>query len=66
MQTYIVTLKFQHPAWDEKEGIPYEVTAKTKADAIKRARRMAENDGHAGPWVTASKGRQTFTATAAA
>lgn len=64
MKTYTVTLRYQHPAWDEKNGIPYEVTAKTKADAIKKARKQAESDGNTG-WG-ASKGRTTFTATEAA
>jgi hypothetical protein len=61
MQDYIVTLRFQYPGWDEKAGIPYEVSAKTKAEAIKKARKQAENDGHAGPWVR-DKGVKTFTA----
>lgn len=61
MKDFIVTLKFQFPAYDEKQGIPFEIQAKSKADAIKRARRQAEADGHSGPWVR-EKGRKTFTA----
>lgn len=62
MKDYIVTLKSQFPAWDEKNGIPYEITAKSKSDAIKKARRLAYDDGH----VMSGKGRQTFTAVEAA
>lgn len=61
MKNFIVTLRFQYPAWDEKDGIPYEIAAKTKTDAIKKARRQAENDGHSGPWVK-DGGKKTFTA----
>jgi hypothetical protein len=35
---YIVTLRFQYPAYDERNGIPFEVDAKSKALAIKEAR----------------------------
>lgn len=56
---YTVTLRFQYPAWDEKNGIPYTVEANTKAEAIQRARRQADNDGH----LCGGKGRVTFTAT---
>ena len=62
MATYTVTIRFQYAAHNEQDGIQYEVYGKTKADAIKRARKMAENDGHTGPWVK-GKGRATFTAT---
>lgn len=58
-QEYTVTLRFQYPAWDEKNGIPFTVTAKTKAEAIQQARRQAFNDGH----LCGGKGRVTFTAT---
>ena len=63
MKEYIVTLHYQHPAWDEKGGIPFEVQAKSKTDAIKRARVLADRDGLTG-WAK-SKGRSTFTATEA-
>lgn len=43
---YEVTLKFKHPAWDEKEGIPFEIEAESKSAAIARARRQAYDDGH--------------------
>lgn len=56
--TYSVTLRFQCPAWDEKDGIVYEVEARTKAEAISYARSQARNDGHA----QTGKGRYTFTA----
>lgn len=58
MQTYTVTLRYQYPAWDEKLGIPYEVEATSKADAIRQARALAYNDGH----VMTGKGRITFKA----
>lgn len=54
---YTVTVRFQHPAWDEKDGIKYEVIARTKAEANKQVRRRAYDDGH-------TVGRKaTFTAT---
>lgn len=43
---FIVTLRFKYPAWDEKDGIPFEISAATKADAVKQARKQAYNDGH--------------------
>lgn len=46
--TYTVTMTWQHPAWNERGGATYTVTARTKAEAIKRARRIAEDDGHVG------------------
>lgn len=61
---YVVTLRFKFPAWDEKNGIPFEVRAKSKSDAVKRARQQAERDGHTGQ--SKSKGGSTFTATEAA
>lgn len=60
MPTYRVTLSFKHPAWDERDGIPYDIAAKTKRDAVKRARRQADYDGHlVGKPVT----QYSFTAT---
>ncbi len=59
-----VTIYFQHPAWDEKDGITYRsINARTKSDAIKVVRRMAYADGHVG---FGGKGRTTFKAEAAA
>jgi len=56
---YTVTLRFQYPAWDEVGGIVYaDILARTKAEAIADARRMARDDGHTGT----GKGRYTFTA----
>lgn len=43
---YEVTLRLRYPAWDEKDGIKFEVDAPTKAIAIKRARRQAYDGGH--------------------
>lgn len=57
--TFDVRLTFQHPAWDEVGGIRYEdIRAATKAEAIKRARYMAQRDGHLG----SGKGRAKFKA----
>lgn len=55
---YEVTLRFQHPAWDEKNGIPFSVEACSKAEAIKHARREADIAGH----LCGGKGRVTFKA----
>jgi len=60
-KTFEVTLRFQHPAWDEKDGIRFEVRAATKAEAIKYARMDAKRDGHIGFGFT-GKGRATFSA----
>ena len=45
-KTYEVTLRFKFPAWDEKNGIPYTIQARSKKEAIKRARNQATDDGH--------------------
>ena len=45
---YTVTLRFQHPAWDEKDGIHYDVSAGSKREANRKARKQAELDGHLG------------------
>ena len=55
---YMVTMSFQFPAHDEREGIPYEVEAKSKSAANKEAKRQAERDGH----IVSGKGRITFKA----
>lgn len=57
-KTYEVTLRFQFPAWDERDGISYTIEAETKSDAIRYARRQAENDGHA----CGGRGRYWFSA----
>jgi hypothetical protein len=57
---YVVTLRFQFPAWDEKDGIRFAgIVAESKSEAIRLARREAERDGHI---PGARKGRVTFTA----
>jgi hypothetical protein len=61
MTPYAVTLRFQFPAWDEKNGIRYEVRAACKSDAISYARQLATRDGHI---PAAKKGRVTFRAEA--
>lgn len=60
MTTYEVTLRFQFPAWDERDGLRYEVDAPSKSVAVATARRMAERDGHL---PARGKGRVTLTAT---
>jgi hypothetical protein len=55
---YVVTLRFQFPSWDERDGIPFDVTATSKADAVKAARRAAYNGGH----LCGGQGRVTFRA----
>ncbi len=46
MKQYKVTLRFQFPAYDERDGIVFYELAKSKLDAIRYARRQANNDGH--------------------
>ena len=62
-QTFEVLLTFRFPSWDYKSGVPYTVEAASKSDAIKKARREAERDGHI---PVRGMGKATFTATAAA
>lgn len=57
-KAYTVTVRKQHPAWDERDGFTVQVVAKSKSEAIKRARRQMEDAGHVG----AGCGRATFTA----
>ena len=59
MTRYVVTLRFQWPAWDEKSGIQYSTSAISKSDAIQQIRRQAERDGHTGR----HRGRYWFSAT---
>lgn len=60
-QTFTVTLRFQFPSWEDRDGIRYEIRARTKAEAIKYAKVMAERDGHTGGHA-AAHGRATFKA----
>lgn len=54
-----VTMRFQWPAWDEKDGIVYEhIPAESKSAAIRSARRLAACDGHA----VGGRGRYWFSA----
>ena len=59
-RTYRVTLRFQYPAWDEKDGITYTQTATSKSQAIRYTRRDAQDDGHL---PAHGKGRATLIAT---
>ena len=57
--TYTVTLRFQFPAWDEKDGIQFDdICASSKKDAIAIAKSRADRDGHLG----GGKGRYSFKA----
>ncbi len=58
-KTYSVILRFQFPAHDEREGIPFaDISAQNKADACKQARRLAEHAGH----LSTGKGLSWFKA----
>jgi len=57
-KNYTVTMRFQFPAWDERDGISYDEQARSKSDAVKHARRQAERDGH----LCGGKGRVAFKA----
>lgn len=47
LKRYEVHMTLKCPAWDEHKGYVYEVSAYSKADANKAARRIAEErDGH--------------------
>lgn len=48
VKVFNVTMIFEYPSWSTVNGIQYAgIEAATKAAAIRTARRMAENDGHA-------------------
>lgn len=54
-----VTLRFEHPAWDEKDGIQYKgIQAQSRAKANWQARQQAYRDGH----LYGGKGRVYFSA----
>lgn len=58
-KSWVVTMRFEYPAWDEKDGIRYEgILGRTKAEANRAAARMAVGDGHA----CSGRGRYWFTA----
>lgn len=46
MIEYFVALRLQYPAWDERDGIEYVVSASSKSQANKLARIEADRDGH--------------------
>lgn len=56
---YNVRVRFQYPAWDEKDGMTYEVEARSKSDAVRQARNQVSDEGHS------HKGLMWFTATVA-
>ncbi len=58
-RSFTVTLRFESPAWDEVDGIPFPgIEASSKSEAIKYARLLAEKYGH----LMTGKGRYWFTA----
>lgn len=58
-KAYTVTIRFQHPAWDEVDGIEYaDILAGSKSEAIAKVRKLAADDGHLGR----AKGRAWLTA----
>lgn len=59
--TFTVILRFQYPSWDERNGVRFEVRARTKNEAIKYAKVQAERAGYIGGHA-ASVGRATFKA----
>ncbi|HDS1721691.1 hypothetical protein NPS53_09275 [Pseudomonas putida] len=59
-KTFNVTMRFQNPAWNEKDGVPFNgIEANSKREANEEARRLASTNDLLG-W---GKGRVTFTAT---
>lgn len=56
--SFTVTLRYQHPAHDQRDGITWDIEAGSKAEAIRKARKIAERDGY----YWAKQGRMTFTA----
>lgn len=47
LKKYNVHMTFQYPAWNEKDGYWYDgIIARNKREANKRARSMADDDGH--------------------
>lgn len=59
-KTFNVTMRFQYPAWDETDGVPFpDIEANSKQEANDEARRRATSNDLLG-W---GKGRVTFTAT---
>lgn len=59
LKAWDVTMHFQHPAWDEVDGILYRgITARSKSEANKAAARQALSDGHA----VGGRGRYWFSA----
>lgn len=56
MQNYMVILRFQYPAHDERGGLVYHARTQTKRDAIRHARTQAARDGR----IMSGKGIITF------
>jgi hypothetical protein len=60
---YRLSVHFQHPAHDERNGVPLGVvSARSRADAVKQARRLADAHGH----ISRHSGKGTATYRAAA
>lgn len=46
---YSVLITFEHPAWNEIDGMEYkDICASSKRDAIQKVRKLAEGDGNLG------------------
>ncbi len=59
VKSWTVTMRFEHPAWDEVDGIEYRnIPARNRSEANRAAARQAESDGHA----VSGRGRYWFTA----
>ena len=56
LKRYEVHMTFKHPAHDERDGYRYDVDAHSKSEACKRARKLADNEGHDGVrWFKATE-----------
>jgi hypothetical protein len=56
LKRYEVHMTFKHPAHDERDGYRYDVDARSKREACKRARKLADNEGHDGVrWFKATE-----------
>lgn len=59
VKQWVVTMRFEYPAWDEKDGIVYQgIPARTRSEANRAAKRLASGVGHA----CSGRGRYWFTA----
>ena len=45
-KNYTVRVRWQFPSWDLTEGLNLDVSARSKQDAVKQARKEMEHAGH--------------------